>query len=142
MNCFGTQKIYSETQKAASKRAVSPQPRKNEPATDGTTTILMLRSCRTSSVPCSLGTPPLPLTTTPPSSLGLLRAVSAVIYRHFFSACLPLLKGSFLSESFFFQIFAIFFAQFFNLPYISGVFFPNIGMLKELDIFASGEFHE
>ena len=46
-----------------------------------------------------------------------------------------------IGELFFPQIFDIFFAQFFNLPYFP-VFFPNIGMLTNLIFLVSGEFYE
>ena len=41
----------------------------------------------------------------------------------------------------FLQVFDIFFAQFFNLPYFR-VFFSECVKFIELDVFASGEFHE
>ena len=50
-------------------------------------------------------------------------------------------KGSFLWESFFPQIFDIFFAEFFDLPYFP-VFFFKYWNVNEIDIFGAGEFHE
>ena len=41
----------------------------------------------------------------------------------------------------FLQIFYIFFVQFFQLPYFPGIFL-KCWNVNELDIFASGEFHE
>ena len=51
--------------------------------------------------------------------------------------------GSFLSESFFSKLIVdIIFAQFFNLPHYFPVFFSKYWNVNEVDIFASGEFHE
>ena len=55
---------------------------------------------------------------------------------------LPVLKTRvILVGKLFSQIFDIFLAQFFNLPYFP-VFFSKYWNVNELDIFVSGEFHE
>ena len=50
------------------------------------------------------------------------------------------LKRVILIGELFVHIFDIFFAQFFDLPYFP--FFSKYWNVNELDIFASGEFHE
>ena len=49
--------------------------------------------------------------------------------------------GVILIGELFFQIYDIYFAQFFNLPYFP-VFFSNYWNVNNLDIFGSGEVHE